>query len=188
MVEAALRSQLKTGESGQLPLPMKSTQSGRVAMPKRSRAGLLPRWVIVVPIAGALLVVVAIIAGTSRDGGVLANAWYGPRLRDAAPIDALTRLADALGPIAVVAVVGGLAVLARIHLASLAILACALGAVLVDLRTGAPGAATLGLAALCAGAAVARLAGTIRIRSGQAIAAATFGLILLTPPVWTVIG
>jgi hypothetical protein len=220
VIEAALRAQLRDddapsadssgrvtkgarGESGQLPLPIKG--SGRVEMMKGaresagvvraghvkpSRPGLPPRWLIAAPIAGAFLVVLAIIAGTARDGslGALADVWYGPRVRDAAAVDALTRLADAFGPLAVVAVAGGLAVLARVHLASLAVMACAIGCVLVDLRAGSPGATSLGLGALCAGAGIARLAGMIRLRSGQAIAAATCGAMLLVPPVWTVIG
>lgn len=200
VVEAALRAQLHldSGPVGQLPLkgvpqsgPVKA-HSGPVkkAAVKPVRPGLPPRWVIAAPVAGAVLIILAIIAGTARGGSFasLGQSWFGPRLADASPLDALTRLADALGPIAVVAVVGGLAVLARVHLASLAVVACAIGTVLVDLRTGAPGAATLGLAAVCAGAGITRLASTIRIRSGQAITAAMCGAILLVPPVWTVIG
>lgn len=154
-----------------------------------ARRGLSPHWVIAVPIAGAALMVIAIVAGTARGGtlGSLAEAWYGPRLADASPASSMLSLGDALGPIAVVAAAAGLAVLARVHLASLAILACAIGALLVDLRAGMPGAFTVGLASLCAGAGIARLAGMIRIRSGQAIAAATFGLMLLVPPAWTVL-
>lgn len=201
VIETTLRAQLAVpkvaahGESGQLPLPIKGAQksggvklqSGPVKMPVKRKPGLPPRWIVAVPIAGAILVVVAVIAGASHDSA-LGRSWFGPRLAEAAPLDALTRLADALGPIMVVAVVGGLAVLARVHLASLAVLACAVGAILVDLRTGAPSSTTLGLAALCAGAAIARFAGVIRIRSGQAITAAMCGAILLVPPVWTVIG
>jgi hypothetical protein len=207
VLEAALRAQLhvESRPVGQLPLkgvpqsgPVKATASGPVkkprgresgatAIPKPPRPGLPPRWVIAVPIAGAILVVVAIVAGAARGGsfGSLGRSWFGPRLADAPPLEALAHLADALGPIAVVAVIGGLAVLARVHLASLAVFSCAIGSVLVDLRAGAPGAATLGLAALCAGVGVTRLAGTIRIRSGQAITAAMCGAILLVPPVWT---
>lgn len=209
VLEAALRAQLRveSGPVGQLPLkgvppsgpvahavPVKAKlrgrESGATAIPKPPRPGLPPRWVIAVPIAGAILVVIAIIAGTARGGsfGSFGQSWFGPRLAEAQPVDALARLADALGPIAVVAAIGGLAVLARVHLASLAVFSCAFGAVLVDLRAGAPGASTVGLAALCAGVGITRLAGTIRIRSGQAITAAMCGAILLVPPVWTVIG
>ncbi len=214
VLEAALRAQLRvdSGPVGQLPLkgvpqsgpgPYNGTGAGLAGKPtlgpsgpvkkgvaKPVRPGLPPRWVIAVPVAGAVLIILAIIAGTARGGSFasLGQSWFGPRLMDASPLEALTRLADALGPLAVVAVVGGLAVLARVHLASLAVFTCAIGAVLVDLRTGAPGAATLGLAAVCAGAGITRLAGTIRIRSGQAITAAMCGAILLVPPVWTVIG
>lgn len=187
MVEAALRAQLKTGESGQLPLPRIDT--GKTKKLPRRRLGL-PRWVIAVPIAGAVLVVLAIVTGTARDGvlGSLAASWYGPRVRDASASSSLFSLADALGPVLVVAAGAGAIVLARVHLASLAVIACAIGAVLVDLRTGATGAFTVGLAALCAGAGISRFAGMIRLRTGQAIAAATCGVLLLVPPVWTMIG
>lgn len=187
MVEAALRTQLRTGESGQLPLPQ--IESGRHKKAPRPRIGL-PRWVIAVPIAGAGLVLLAIITGTARDGllGSLASSWYGPRVRDASPGASLFSLGDALGPLLVVAAGAGAIVLARVHLASLAVVACAIGAVLVDLRTGATGAFTVGLASLCAGAGISRFAGMIRVRSGQAITAATCGVLLLVPPVWTLIG
>jgi hypothetical protein len=214
VIEAALRAQLDTGESGQLPLP--HVASGKHAIPRElrgrgesakhrgesakharpaikppaRRAGWSPHWVIAAPLLGVVLVVVAIVAGTARDGalGSLAEVWYGPRLREASPVSSITSLGEALGPLAVVATLAGIAVLARVHLASLAIISCALGALLCDLRTGAPGAFTLGFASLCAGAGIARLAGMIRLRSGQAIAAATCGAMLLVPPVWTVIG
>ncbi len=204
------------GDSAQLPLPIKGArgvahgEAGRVVHATRGESGRVSqrgesnrkrrearrpsgwpsRWMIAVPVAGAILVVLAIVAGTARDGSFasLASTWYGPRVRDAAPAAALTLLADALGPLLVVAAVGGLATLARVHLASLAVLACAIGAVLVELRTGAPSASTLGLAALCAGAGISRLAGMIRLRSGQAITAAACGALLLVGPVWTVIG
>ena len=200
VIEAALRAQLRvdSGPVGQLPLkgvpqsgPIKA-HSGPVTkrVAKSPRPGLPPRWVVAVPVTGAVLILLAIIAGTAREGSFasLGQSWFGPRLTIASPLEALTRLADALGPIAVVAALGGLAVLARVQLASLAIFACAVGAISVDLRTGAPGAATLGLAAVCAGAGITRLAGTIRLRSGQAVTAAMCGAILLVPPVWTVIG
>ncbi len=195
MVEAALRAQLRAGESGRssardaLDIPLPRIETGRHIKTPRPRLGL-PRWVIAVPIAGVVLVVLAIITGTARDGmlGSLATSWYGPRVRDASPAASLFYLGDALGPLLVVAAGAGVVVLARVHLASLAVVACAIGAVLVDLRTGATGAFTVGLAALCAGAGISRFAGMIRLRSGQAIAAATCGLMLLVPPVWTVIG
>lgn len=182
MIEAAVRTQLRTGESGQ------PDNSARMVHPA-VHAGL-PSWVVAVPITGAILVVIAIVAGTSHEGvfGSLAKSWFGPRGRETSATGSLIALGDALGPLLVVAAAGGVITLARLHLASLAIAACTIGALLVDLRAGAPGAFTVGLAALCAGAGITRLAGTIRIRSGQAIAAATCGVLLLVPPVWTVIG
>jgi hypothetical protein len=145
---------------------------------------------IAVPIAGAIAVVVAIVAGSADGGafGALGDRWYGARARPAATrdeIEAFALLGDALGPLAITAALGGLVVLVRVHLASLAILACAGGALLCDLRAGAPGAFTIGLAGLCAGAAVGRLAGMIRLRHGQAIAGATCGAMLLLPPMWS---
>jgi hypothetical protein len=69
--------------------------------------------------------------------------------------------------------------------ASLALAACAAGALLVDLRAGAIGPLTLGLAALAAGLGAARFAGQIRLPAGQALAGALVGLLLLLPPAWT---
>jgi hypothetical protein len=58
---------------------------------------------------------------------------------------------------------------------------------LVDLRAGAPGPATLGLAAALSGLAIARLARMIPIPSGQAIAGATIGALVVVPPAWTAV-
>ncbi len=141
------------------------------------------RWLIAVPILGACAVVLAVVAGVADGGalGSLGDHWF--RQARAADHHTLWRVGDALGPLVAVAAIAGLATLARVHLASLAIIACTIGALLVDLRAGMPTAATLGLAALCAGAGIGRLAGMIRLRSGQAIAAATFGFVLLAPAV-----
>jgi hypothetical protein len=143
-----------------------------------------PRWAIAVPIGGGLIVVLAIIAGATD--GSLAALWYRAP-RHSAPGSALSLLGDALGPLVGVAALAGLALVARVRLANLAIGACVVGALLVDLRAGAPGPTTLGLAALCAGLAVGRLAGMIRIGSAQAIVGVTCGALLLLPPVWTAI-
>ncbi|MEO7734353.1 MAG: hypothetical protein ABIY55_25575, partial [Kofleriaceae bacterium] len=56
-----------------------------------------------------------------------------------------------------------------------------------DLRAGALGPATIGLAALLAGLAIVRLAAMIRVPSGQAIAAATIGVLMIVPPTWTAV-
>jgi hypothetical protein len=59
--------------------------------------------------------------------------------------------------------------------------------VLVDLRAGALGVATTGLAALLAGLAIGRFAALIRIPSGQALAGATAGLLVVLPPAWAAV-
>jgi hypothetical protein len=147
-----------------------------------------PRWTIVPVIAGLLAALLAIAAGTAESGALasLGARWYGGT-PDPIPLErSLALLGDALGPMLAVAALGGLIVAARVRVgrASLAVLACALGGLLVDLRSGAPGATTWGLAALCSGLAIGRLAAMIRIASGQAIVAATCGMLLLAPAAW----
>lgn len=101
---------------------------------------------------------------------------------------ALARLTgEVVGPLTAVAALGGLAVIVRRRHAELAIAACIVGAILVDLRAGSIGASTIALAALCAGLAVGRLAGLIRFPSGQAIVGAACGVLLVVPPAWTAI-
>jgi hypothetical protein len=161
-------------------------EPGFVAVVAIAGVRLVPsptRWLIAVPILGACAVVLAVVAGVAEGGalGSLGEHWF--RQPRAADHQTLSRVGDALGPLVTVAAIAGLATLARVHLASLAIVACAIGTLLVDLRAGTPTAATLGLAALCAGAGIGRLAGMIRLPSGQAIAAATFGFVLLAPAV-----
>ena len=131
-----------------------------------------PRWIVAVPIAGAL--------------GV---SWYGA---PAHPISAAALApagATAVGPLVAVAALAGLALVIRaLHrgaLAELAILACTVGALLGDLRAGSVGPMSLGLASLTAGLAVARLAAMIRIPSGQAVVGATCGMLLLVAPAYT---
>ncbi|MEO8707255.1 MAG: hypothetical protein ABI867_44925 [Kofleriaceae bacterium] len=147
-----------------------------------------PRWAIALPIAGGLVVILAVIAGSARHGALaaLATHWFGRTPHAIAPAASLGRLAGALGPLAAVAALAGLAALARVRLVNVAIVACAAGALLVDLRAGAPGSTTVALAALCAGIAVGAFAGTIRIASGQAITAATCALLLVVPPAFSI--
>jgi hypothetical protein len=150
-----------------------------------------PRWIVAVPIAGALVTVVAIAAGLARGGmfGALAVSWYGT---PAHPISAAA-LAPAgviaLGPLVAVAALAGLALVIRaLHrgaLSELAILACTFGALLADLRAGSVGPMSLGIASLAAGLAVARFAAMIRIPSGQAVVGATCGMLLLVAPAYT---
>jgi hypothetical protein len=127
-----------------------------------------------VPLAGVSIAIAAIAA-------------HDAELVDHGPRAALARLGDVLGPIAACAALAGLAVAAvRGRLAGAAVVACAIGALLVD--AVAPGrVAALALAALCTGVGVARLAGSIRVRAGQAIAAATCAVIVALPPAWIAI-
>ena len=174
--------------------------------------GPRPRWALAVLPAGAVAIALAVVAGTRWPA--LAAPWFD---RAAHPIAVRALVAitgDALGPITAVAALGGLVSLARSLGADLAALvprvrwlpgfgamvrpelavsarsalaAAVAGAVLVDLRAGAPGHATLGLTAVLSGLAIVRLARMIRIPSGQAIAAATIGALVVVPPAWTVI-
>jgi len=149
-----------------------------------------PRWIVAVPIAGAVVTLLAIVSGPARGGvfGALGNAWYGHAHR-ISPSALASALGAALGPLVAVAALAGLALVARaIHrgaLAELAILGCAGGALLVDLRAGSIGPTTLGLAALVSGLAVGRLAGMIRIPSGQAVVGTACGALLLVAPAYT---
>jgi hypothetical protein len=148
-----------------------------------------PRWAIVVPIVGGLAIVLAVMAGAVHGGtlGMLADRWCGARVHPLSIGALATAGGDVLGPVTAVAALAGLAALVRVRHAELAIAASIVGAVLVDLRGGAIGPATIALAALCAGLAVGRLAALIRLASGQAIAAVTVGALLVVPPAWTAI-
>src|SRR5262249_43551451 len=128
---------------------------------------------IALPIAGAVFALIALILGAPAAGH---------------PDSSLAaRLGDALGPLVGVAALAGCGELVRRRYAQLAGLACVASALLIDLRAGTVDAITLGLAALCCALGVARLAGSIRIASGQAIAAAACGWLLLLPAVWTIV-
>ncbi len=148
-----------------------------------------PRWAIAVPIAGALAVVLAVIAGAAHDGAFasLGARWFGARAASLPAATLLEAVGNSLGPIVAVAALAGVGLIMRVRLAELAIATCILGALLVDLRGGSVGPATLGIAALCAGLAIGRFAATIRIVPLQAIAGATAGVLLLVPPAWTAI-
>jgi hypothetical protein len=141
-----------------------------------------PRWGLGVLVAGALAIVLALLAGTVWPA---LGAWW---LGAAHPVSvtALAGLAGAtLGPLTVVAALGGIAALARPRHAELGLAAALAGAILADLRTGAFGPTSIGLAALLSGLAIGRLAAMIRIPSGQAIAGATISVLVVLPPAWT---
>lgn len=148
-----------------------------------------PRWAVAVPILGALALVLAAISCVADHGSLaaLATAWTGaPRAPRGLP--GLLELAAAtLGPLTAVAALGGLPSLARWRHAELAVAATVLGAALVSARAGAVDPSLLFVAATTAGLAVGRLAGMIRLATGQAFAGAMLGVLLLLPQAWTVI-
>jgi hypothetical protein len=143
-----------------------------------------PRWVLAVPVVGAVAIALAVLGGTIWP--VLGARWLGAA-HPIAPVALAGAATAALGPLTAVAALAGLAALARPRHAEIALAAAVAGAILVDLRAGAPGPATIGLAAVLAALAIGRLAAMIRLASGQAIAGATLGLLVLLPPVWTVL-
>lgn len=147
--------------------------------------GLRSRWAFAVPVAGALAFLLAVLAGTTWRG--LGALWFATAAHPVALPVVAARAADALGPLTAVAALAGLASLARARLAELALAACVAGALLVDIRAGALGPVSVGLAALLAGLAIGRLAALIRLPSGQAITGAACGLLVMFPPAWTAI-
>jgi len=144
-----------------------------------------PRWALAVPVTGALAIVLAVLAGTTWPA--LGARWFGGAAHPVS-VAALAGLAGAtLGPLTAVAALAGLAALVRPRYAELALAAAFAGTILVDLRAGAFGPTSIGLAALLSGLAIGRLAAMIRIPSGQAIAGATIGVLVVVPPAWTAV-
>jgi hypothetical protein len=146
--------------------------------------GARPVGALAVLAAGGLAIALAVVAAVAWPA--LGDAWFG-RAAHPVPARSLAALAgEALGPITAVAALGGLVALVRARAAELAVAAALAGAVGGDLRAGAVGPATLGLAALLAGLAIARLAGLVRLRAGQALAGLAIGVVVVVPPAWTV--
>ena len=144
-----------------------------------------PRWALGVVLAGGLALALAVLAGTAWPA--LGDRWFGGPAHPIAPA-ALAQIAGAtLGPLTAVAALAGLGSLVRARHAELAVAAAIAGAILGDLRAGTLGLVTIGLAALLAGFSIGRLAALIRIPSGQAIAGATIGALVVLPPAWTAI-
>ncbi|TMQ12674.1 MAG: hypothetical protein E6J90_30540 [Deltaproteobacteria bacterium] len=141
------------------------------------------RWILAVPAAGVAAVGLAALAGTAWPG--LGARWFGAAAHPVAPAELAAAAAAALGPLTAVAALAGLGTLARRRTAELALAAAVAGVILVDLRAGAPGPAAIGLAAVLAGLAIGRLAAMIRLASGQVLAGATLGVLVLLPPAWT---
>ena len=148
-----------------------------------------PRWAIVVPIAGVLLAVLAVVACVAHGGAfaTLGNRWTGHAADPIGLARLVGRTAQVIGPLTAVAALAGLAVLVRSRHAELAAAVCIAGAALVGMRTGGAGPALIALCSLTAGLAVGRFAGAIRLGAGQAIVGATAGVLLLVPPAWTAI-
>lgn len=148
-----------------------------------------PRWAIAVPIAGVLIAVLALVACLAHGGAFssLADRWTGHPASSIGLTSLVARGAHTIGPIIAVAALAGLSVLGRARHAEVAVGACIAGALLVGMRTGGAGPSLIALGSLTAALAVGRFAGTIRIGAGQAIMAATAGVLLLAPPAWTAI-
>jgi hypothetical protein len=153
-----------------------------VALPAIAGARLVtgpwsrPRWAIALPIAGALAVVLAVVAARS-----LPELWAAWSDAPAATRGSLAALAgDTLGPLAIVAAVCGLAgCAAASRFAAAAVAAVALGAALVSTRDAALAPALPVAAALACGVAVARLAALVRLPVGQTFVGAITGFLLL---------
>ncbi len=148
-----------------------------------------PRWAVGVPIAGALALVLALIAGLAYHGslGALGDAWCGSARSPRGVASLAELLATTIGPLAAVAAIAGLSSLVRARHAELAAGTIVVGSVLVSVRSGAVDPSLLGITSVCAGLAVGRLAGTIRFAAGQAFAGAAIAALVLATPAWTVI-
>jgi len=150
-------------------------------LPAAAATALAPAFVVLLPIAATRL------RGRARmpaqiAGGVACLAlviYVGPP--HGTPAALASGLVAALGPLLAVAALAGCALVARTRVD---LVACVAAALLADLHAGTIGPATVGLAALCAGLAIARFAGTIRLAAGQTIIAATCGALLLVAPAW----
>jgi hypothetical protein len=153
----------------------------------------IPQWALAVPIAGALVLVLAALAA-ALPHGVFADLWSvwaartSPAAGSADPIAAATALGDMIGPITAVVAVAGLGSCAtRGRIALSAALGVTLAALAIDLLTGTIGAATIVCAALGAGVGIARLSAMIRFPAGQAFVGAAVGLMLVVSaslPAW----
>jgi hypothetical protein len=143
------------------------------------------RWATAVALAGIAALALAVVAGTVWPA--LGSWWYGAPSDPATLRSLAARAGATLGPITSVAALAGVASLARPRYPELAVAAVVASAVLVDLRGGALGSVTIGLAALLSGLAIARLAAMIRIPSAQAVAGAAIGVVVIVPPAWTAI-
>ncbi len=148
-----------------------------------------PRWAIVVPIAGVLIAVLALIACLAHGGTFarLADHWTGHAADSIGLAGLVARGAQTIGPVIAFAALAGLFVLVRPRHAEVAVAVCIAGALLVGMRSGGAGASLIALGSLTAGLAVGRFAGAIRLGAGQAIMGTAAAVLLLLPPAWTAI-
>jgi hypothetical protein len=144
-----------------------------------------PRWVLAVPVAGAIMIALAVLGGTAWPA--LGARWFGAAAHPVSAAALAGLAAATLGPVTAVAALAGTAALVRPRYAEFALVAMLAGAVLVDLRAGALGPVSIGLAALLSGLAIARLAAMIRMPSGQAVVGATIGVLVVVPPAWSAV-
>jgi hypothetical protein len=148
-----------------------------------------PPWALAIPVAGTLVFLLGILACTAKSGtfAALGDRWCGAPSASREPLVLAMLAADRLGPMVAVAALGGLVVLVRPRHAEIAVLACLAGAALVSVRTGAIGPAVIALASVSVALAIGRFAAMIRFPAGQAVVAATAGLLLVLPPAWTAV-
>ncbi|HET9623251.1 MAG TPA: hypothetical protein VFP84_17880 [Kofleriaceae bacterium] len=147
--------------------------------------GRRTQWALAAPLVGAFLILFAALAGTTWHG--LGAVWFARAAHPTALAGIAGHAGEVLGPLTAVAALAGLSALTRPRYAEIALAACIAGCALVDVRAGALGPASIGLAALLAGLALGRLAALIRVPSGQAITGAAFGVLVMFAPAWTAI-
>lgn len=148
----------------------------------------LPRWTLVAPLVGALVVGLGVLTVVFRDGALfdLWRLWAARDVTGQVSVATLTQTGDLLGPVTAVVAAAGIGVCAlRGMLAAAAVLGVLGGAMCIDLVAGSTGAATIVCAALGAGTGIARFAALVRWPVGQAFVGAAVGAMLVVAPVWT---
>lgn len=148
-----------------------------------------PRWALLAPAAGVLVVALAMMTTLLRDG-LLSELWAVWAWRSAVtagePLGVLLALGDSLGPVTAVVALAGLgACVMRGRIPGAAVLGVLGGALALDLVTGTVAAPAIVCAALGAGVGIARFAAMIRWPVGQAFVGAVVGVMLVVAPVWT---
>ena len=149
-----------------------------------------PRWALLVPAGGVLIVALAAITATLHTrSDLLAQLWAHWAARGAGisnPLAMLGSLGDLLGPVTAVVAIAGLGTCAaRGRIQGASVLGVAAGALAIDLATGVTGGGTVVCAALGAGVGIARFSAMIRWPVGQAFVGAAVGVMLVVAPVWT---